>query len=923
MTDLTEKNFVWNARLVEKKLIAKRTWEFTFSMDQSDFTFVAGQYIWIQLSSLVFEDPHGNRRAFSISSVPGTGTVQCIFRESDSGFKRSLLAMEPGEPCEIIGPFGSSFCVKDHEVEGELIMIAGGVGVAPFISLIRTLLSQASFQKKIVLITLNDSAEKVPYADELKQYAQTHTNFHYVNVVGRKFLWSDVSTFVESGCDDWNIAGPQGMVDSVYATLSAHEILKMKMHFENYFPTEQTILGQLIQRNRAFHTSQNETVSYRTLRTAFVYKYAPIFILLSAFFSFVSGVSHRLNQEPSLVIDVASVVLLFLSILWFVFKKARRSFIYLILLFVACILLIALFDPAYSHSITFWLPFFSIAAFLLLEKQGWVLSFGFLFMICLYAFLSTTGIIESKSDTVDLFQIVLSVLFTTLLAGFYELVVHKSGLAFDQQYNLSRIFEQAIQSSSNHIILTDKNGTIQFANRAAERTTGYSVQEILGNTPRLWGGLHSAQFYKQMWNKKKTGEVFVGELMNHRKSHQTYHVLAHISPIIDEQNRVMGYIGTEEDITKIKQTEAAAVKNKERFEQMANTISNVFRIISRKGNELLFVSKACEVMWQKSAESLYEDPERWMERIHIEDQQHVRKTFEQLVAEGGDYSVEYRIVRDDGTIRFIRDTGGVVASGTEKDQLIVGEARDITFEKEVDRVKTEFVSLASHQLRSPLTAIGWFSELLLNEKNGKLTKRQKEYIHEVREGNKRMIDLVNALLNTSRLDLGSFVIDPVPTDFVVLSKDVLKEMQNEIKQKKLHVNETYQKNLPSINADEKLMRMIFQNLISNAIKYTPEKGQLDVSMNVEGDAIRIMVKDTGFGIPKAQQQRIFSRLYRAENVVQKNIEGTGLGLYIVKSILDQSGGKIWFESEQDHGSTFFVELPLTGMKKKEGVKVLE
>lgn len=923
MTDLTEKNFVWNAKLLQKKQIANQTWEFTFSIDQSDFVFLAGQYVWIQLLSLPFADDRGNRRAFSISSVPGINTVQCIFRESDSGFKRSLLAMEIGGVCEMIGPFGSSFCMTEDEEEGKLILIAGGVGVAPFLSLIRTYLADVSFQKKIVLITVNDSTEKVPYADELEIYTKTHLNFQYINIVGRKFSWSDVGAFVESGGDHWYIAGPQEMIDFVYQILLTHDISRSKMHFENYFPTEQTILGKLIERTIPFHKARGENVSYKTLRTTFVYKYAPIFILLSALFSFVSGVSHRLNQQPSLVIDVASVVLFCIGIVWFLVKNIRRILIYLILLFVAFVLLVALFDPAYSHSITFWLPFFPIAAFLLLEKQGWFVSFGFFLMICLYIGLSATGIVASKSSSVDLFQIGLSVLFTSFLAGFYELIVHKSGRAFDQQYNLSRIFEQAIQSSSNHIIFTDKNGTIQFANRAAERTTGYSAQEMLGNTPRLWGGLHSAQFYKDMWDKKKTGEVFVGELVNHQKSHKKYNVLAHISPIVDEQNHVMGYIGTEEDITKIKSAEADAIKNKERFEQMANTISNVFRIISRKSGEMLFVSKACEALWQKTAISLYQNPDVWIERIHKEDQAFVQKNFERLAKEGGNYSIEYRIVRDDGTIRFIRDVGGVVANGSEKDELIVGEARDITFEKEVDRVKTEFVSLASHQLRTPLTAIGWFSELLLDEKNGKLTKRQKEYVHEVREGNKRMTDLVNALLNTSRLDLGSFVIDPVPTDLIALSKDVIKEMQKDLKQKKMRVYEEYQKNLPNIQVDEKLMRMIFQNLISNAIKYTPEKGQIDVSVRAEEGVVRIQVKDTGFGIPQSQQQNIFSRLYRAENVVQKKIEGTGLGLYIVKSILDQSGGKIWFESEEDQGSTFFVEIPLEGMKKKEGVKVLE
>ena len=114
-----------------------------------------------------------------------------------------------------------------------------------------------------------------------------------------------------------------------------------------------------------------------------------------------------------------------------------------------------------------------------------------------------------------------------------------------------------------------------------------------------------------------------------------------------------------------------------------------------------------------------------------------------------------------------------------------------------------------------------------------------------------------------------------------------------------------------------------QNLISNAVKYTPEKGKVEISLTIKEPDVLIKVGDNGYGIPKAQEAHIFEKLFRADNVREKDTEGTGLGLYLVKAIVDQSGGKVWFTSAENKGTTFFVAIPLSGMKKKEGTKALE
>jgi PAS domain S-box-containing protein len=248
-------------------------------------------------------------------------------------------------------------------------------------------------------------------------------------------------------------------------------------------------------------------------------------------------------------------------------------------------------------------------------------------------------------------------------------------------------------------------------------------------------------------------------------------------------------------------------------------------------------------------------------------------------------------------------------------------ARDITKEQEVDRAKTEFVSLASHQLRTPLSAIKWYAEMLMDEDAGKMNKEQKNYVQEIYKGNERMVDLVNSMLSVSRLEMGTFAIEPVGTDITETAEMVVKELTPQIKEKKQKFTKEYDKKLPKdYMADPKLLKIILQNLLSNSVKYTPEKGNVALIIKTDDKNIKIMVSDTGYGIPKEEQDKIFTKLFRAYNVRAMDTEGTGLGLYLIKSIVDNVGGKIWFQSEDGIGTTFNVTLPITGMRKKEGTK---
>ncbi len=255
-----------------------------------------------------------------------------------------------------------------------------------------------------------------------------------------------------------------------------------------------------------------------------------------------------------------------------------------------------------------------------------------------------------------------------------------------------------------------------------------------------------------------------------------------------------------------------------------------------------------------------------------------------------------------------------IISPLRLDNQIIGTVetfRDITKESAADKVKTEFASLVSHQLRTPFSTINWYIELLLSGDAGKLSPKQTDYLNEVYQASKRMVDLDNLLLNSSRIEMGLSTGDTEQVNIVSLAEVILKERRLESRQKKLTIRKKFDKNIPLIRADSKQLFMIFQNLLSNAIKYTPQGGKITLGIACKKSIVSITVADTGIGIPEGDQSKIFSRFFRAENAKAEQQEGVGgLGLYILKAIVDQMDGKIWFESQEHRGTTFHITFPL-------------
>lgn len=237
--------------------------------------------------------------------------------------------------------------------------------------------------------------------------------------------------------------------------------------------------------------------------------------------------------------------------------------------------------------------------------------------------------------------------------------------------------------------------------------------------------------------------------------------------------------------------------------------------------------------------------------------------------------------------------------------------RDMTREKELDRVKTDFISIASHQLRTPLTGIKWYCELLLKNWAGSLSSDQINYINQIYSSNNRMIGLINDLLNVSRMEAGGrYEIHLKEENCSSVIDAVLKEQEVPASSRNIRIN--LDPECPRdtvIRMDREKIFQALQNLLDNAIKYSPDNSTITVGCEIEDSQIVIHVTDQGFGIPENQQHRVFEKFFRADNAVITG-SGTGLGLFIAKFIIEAHNGKIWFKSKEGQGTTFFISLPL-------------
>ncbi len=475
---------------------------------------------------------------------------------------------------------------------------------------------------------------------------------------------------------------------------------------------------------------------------------------------------------------------------------------------------------------------------------------------------------------------------------------------------------------------------------------GYSLSEFTPLTIKVWESLchpddliRSNELLKKHFARES--DIYVCEVrMKHKNGHWAWILDQGKVSGRDENGNPVRMSGTHLDISKKKEEEEQSSiriaelkkvnesmisllsdieeeKNKslklvyelEKFKMAVENVSDQIIITDPEGT-ILYANKSTEritgysrsEVLGKKAGQLWRDstPKEFFDQLWTTIKINKQEFFGELTNKnknGVDYQAEIYITP-------VLDLGGNIL-------YFVGMERDITRVKEIDRMKSEFISLASHQLRTPLTAVKWLTEMLMSEELGSMNEKQKLSISKIASSNERMINLVNSLLDISRLESGKFVLETTEVSIKDLALDVVEELKHALEIKKLHLSVQIEEGLPSIRVDKKFIRQVYMNLLSNASKYTHEDGEISISIKREGDTILSVVKDTGIGIPVSQQHRIYERFFRADNAVKKSAEGNGLGLYIIQLIVKRSGGTLSFVSEENKGTEFSFTLPIS------------
>jgi signal transduction histidine kinase len=301
----------------------------------------------------------------------------------------------------------------------------------------------------------------------------------------------------------------------------------------------------------------------------------------------------------------------------------------------------------------------------------------------------------------------------------------------------------------------------------------------------------------------------------------------------------------------------------------------------------------------------------FIDLVHHEDRESTQAAIAELTENKQIALFENRYRCKDGTYRWLSWT----STPKLDEQLIYAVAHDTTDRKlleqqtqETLKMRNDFVSFVTHQLRTPLSGIKWMLELA---KETDEAGEKASYVEDARESADRLISLVNDLLDASRLESGKLQVALEPVRLVQLTYDVLADVATLVKEKGHDLDIQHEPDIPISMLDPQLLRQVILNLLSNAIKYTPAGGTIQVRIRREGSVLHWTIRDSGIGISEESQKRLFEKFFRADNAHTVDTEGTGLGLYLVRLIVERLGGTITVESEVDRGTLFHFTLPIT------------
>ena len=486
-----------------------------------------------------------------------------------------------------------------------------------------------------------------------------------------------------------------------------------------------------------------------------------------------------------------------------------------------------------------------------------------------------------------------------------------------QAEKASAILAAIVSSANDAIISLDSNAVIQTWNKGAERLFGWSAAEAIGqDVTLLVPPIHSHE-REDIFARLNRGEsVPPLDTVRQRKDGSLVDVSLVVSPV-KQGDQVVGASAILRDITEQKKAEEKLYESEERFRLLAENMDQVFWFIELEPERFIYLSPAFEQLWGLSVGALYENPRLWLEKIHPEDRASVQRAFEDWIEGRADtYHIEYRTLPGDGTIRWVNVRGIVIGFKNGRPCKLSGIATDITERKrveeerrEADRRKDEFIATLAHELRNPLAPIRNVISLL--QLQGSLDPQ----VHHARDVISRQIDhltrLIDDLLDVSRITSDKLELRMERVSLAEVVNLAVESSHPLIDQHHHKLSILLPGKPIYLHADKPRLAQVIMNLLSNAAKYTSAGGRITLSAERHGDEVTVRVRDNGIGIAPEQLSQIFDMFYQANRSYEELHGGLGIGLTLVRRLVEMHGGQVEAHSEgSNQGSEFVVRLPI-------------
>lgn len=474
-------------------------------------------------------------------------------------------------------------------------------------------------------------------------------------------------------------------------------------------------------------------------------------------------------------------------------------------------------------------------------------------------------------------------------------------------------FRAFVETTNEWVWMIDTRGTLLYSNAAVTNILGYAPADLIDRVViHLIHPADRAAFESSLSATGRDQTAWSGIVRRwlHRDGAWRY-LESSGTPIVEDAIGVVGFHGSSRDITGRTIAEEAFRKSEERFQLAARASNDVLWDWDFTTGEI-WRSEGIRRLFGHSDDM--SPLAEWDALLHPDERMWVAERLKEFLdSDRETWTAEYRLRRGDGTYAWILDRGIVVRDAGGRPLRMIGTMMDITERKESERMKSDFVSFVSHQLRTPLSGMNWMLELAAEAEG--LPRQAQEYIAEARQSAARLGTLVNDLLDIARLESGRTAMTSEPISLADVTASVLREMHTVIVDKRHTVG--FQASAAStVVGDAQMVRQVIANLVSNALKYTPDGGRVTVRITQRNDLVEWRVEDNGMGIPRGAQARLFEKFFRADNAVSKEAEGTGLGLHLVRLVIEQAGGQVWCESQEGQGSTFAFTLPVAQQHKE-------